>query len=375
MTKSLTKARAPRARRSAAIAMSGLLTASIVLSACTPNTQGLMTSLGASDPGDPCATEVNSMRSNGDFFNAVLGSVANSMIENIGVSLLSGGGISAGSLAQSAGNAALQASGSYFKQLASAQGSSSAMSSTLISDARTENQNIEKSILAFQGVRACRMQETDRIRSAFGRGELTRDKAQSLLAEERTRYQRDVRYARSVGTKVDERNAELLYASAQIAEDDPQAAARYRQLAAASQSARQSSTGYNFGRATSGTNIRAKASGSSSRVGFLDAGKDVQIIGTQSGWSKVALAGGKSGYILSKLLTPSNGSKLASNTGIASGNEVSKALAGINRSKSSDPEVEQVAVVYEGVEKSIDYNRMTNTQADQDLDSQFGLDS
>ncbi|HEY4252499.1 MAG TPA: SH3 domain-containing protein [Roseomonas sp.] len=173
--------------------------------------------IGADDGADACRSQLVQLDSTGNFFGediirgaaigaaggAILGGVIAAARGGSGRNIATGAGIGA-----LAGGAAGAATGYFAARQRQAQDQAQ-LNQSIASDVSAENASIDRTQRAFDLLMDCRFQTAQRIRQDFAAHRLERPQAQAMLADVRTRVQRDVQLARTINERIGARGAEF----------------------------------------------------------------------------------------------------------------------------------------------------------------------
>ncbi|RVU33760.1 SH3 domain-containing protein [Hwanghaeella grinnelliae] len=352
----------------------------LLTSACQ-TVEGLSNDLGIQQVSkdDACGQASTELREAQGYFErsiiqgAVIGAVGGAILGGI----LGGGD---GALAGAAVGGAAGAGGGYLAARQNEASDRSELNNTVYQDAQSETGEIVRALAAFNRVRDCRLARSETIKQQFATGQLTREQAQKMLDVEKRRYSDDIVVVKAIAGKIDERHQEFVTAVDTMAEDNPEASA----LLARAQEAEENEWKNPDAVATTGSavsqdmvvastnlNVRAEPSTTGAKVGLLEGGTAALRTGPdQDGWTPVQLANGSNGFVATQYLSGYEGSAPAVNN---QSDELT--LASVTRSVSSDADTETrtVAVLYEGREKRIELDRLTQT-AEQEENTAFSLD-
>ena len=198
-------------RRALRLPFTLALCAALVLPGCS--------SLGGGEPDDPsdaCRPERAALRSTGEFF-------AQDIIAGAAVGALAGGfiGLVAGGNARSAAfgalaGGALGAAGGYWRARQRQYTDQAQLYQAVYGDIERENLSIDKTQFAFDRLVACRNNEAASIRADLGEGRISRDQAAATMARIRAHSESDLRLARSIGDRIQQRSSDFTYASEQV---------------------------------------------------------------------------------------------------------------------------------------------------------------
>lgn len=354
----------------------------LLTSACQ-TVEGLSNDLGIQQvsKNDVCAEQATALRESQGYFErsiiqgAAIGAVGGAVLGGI-----FGGGD--GALAGAAIGAAAGAGGGYLAARQNEAEDRAALNSTVYQDAQNETGEIVRALAAFNRVRDCRLARAADIRQQFGAGQLTRDQAQAALDAERRRYADDITVVKAIAGKIDERHQEFVTAVETISEDNPEAAdllARAKEAEASewknpdAQASNEPADTVEILVASTNLNVRAEPSTTGAKIGLLEGGTTARRAGPdQDGWTPVTLSDGTNGFVATQYL--SGYEDTAPSVG-GDQQDSNLTLASVTRSVPSDADTETrtVAVLYEGRDKRIELDRLTQT-AEQEENTAFTLD-
>lgn len=351
----------------------------LLTSACQ-TVEGLSKDLGIQQVSrdDSCAEPSTALRESQGYFErsiiqgAAIGAVGGAILGGI----LGGGD---GALAGAAVGAAAGAGGGYLAARQNEATDRAALGNTVYQDAQNETGEIVRALAAFNRVRDCRLARVASIKQQFGAGDLSRDQAQALLDTEKQRYADDITVVKAIAGKIDERHQEFVTAVETISEDNDEASALLAQAKQAEQSEWQNpdapsaqAVSKDLVVANTNLNVRAQPSTSGAKVGLLGGGISAMRTGPdQAGWTPVQLEDGTKGFVATQFLSGHENAP-----SVTKQDETQNlTLASVTRSVPSDADTETktVAVLYEGREKRIELDRLTQT-AEQEESTAFTLD-
>lgn len=200
-----------------ALARKGMLlltVAALALPGCTTQNERI----GADDGTDRCRPQRIALDSTGNYF-------AEDILKGAAVGALGGaliGALSGGSNAMrnaligGAAGAAVGAAGGYWASLQQQHKDQTALLTGISGDLARENEQIDKTQVAFAQLNDCRRDEANRVRSDLAAGRLTRPQAEQAMAGVKARAAEDLRIARQINAKLEERGANFQFANEQI---------------------------------------------------------------------------------------------------------------------------------------------------------------
>lgn len=320
--------------------------------------------------------------------NALVGGVMGALVGGIA----SGGdarAIVGGAAAGAVGGGAL----AYYNQRRQEARDQAALAGTIYGDVQQESAEINRALVAFKQARDCRLAEAKRIKARYQAGEIDRSTAQSRLDRERQRYADDVKIARAIGAGISERHKELDAATQQVARNSPDAALLYTRAAGVAQQTEEAEHGQralqtsgNGMYATTTLNVRTAPSADAPLVHQLAPGQRVTVLSSANErWSMVRLPGGTvayaaSNYLQQEPLPTAVASDPSHSDAVPAGSSNVTTQAGDlgnlvdSVPDEADTETKTVAALYEGVEKRIELERVTEAAAAQE-DTAFTLES
>ena len=320
--------------------------------------------------------------------NALVGGVMGALVGGIA----SGGdarAIVGGAAAGAVGGGAL----AYYNQRRQEARDQAALAGTIYGDVQQESAEINRALVAFKQTRDCRLAEAERIKARYQAGEIDRSTAQSRLDQERQRYADDVKIARAIGAGISQRHKELDAATQQVARNSPDAARLYTRAAGVAQQTEEAEHGQrapqtsgNGMSATTTLNVRTAPSADAPLVHQLAPGQRVTVLSSANErWSMVRLPGGTvayaaSNYLQQEPLPTAVASDPRHSDSVAAGSSNVTTQAGDlgnlvdSVPDEADTETKTVAALYEGVEKRIELERVTEAAAAQE-DTAFTLES
>jgi len=188
--------------------------ASLILPGCTTQNERI----GSDDGSDRCRPQRVALDSTGNYF-------AEDMIKGAAIGAVSGallgaltGGSNAGrnALIGGAAGAAVGAAGGYWASLQQQNKDQASLLTSISNDLSRENDQIDKTQLAFAQLNDCRRDEANRVRADLAAGRLTRPQAEQAMIGVKARAAEDLRIARQINTKIEERSANFQFANEQV---------------------------------------------------------------------------------------------------------------------------------------------------------------
>lgn len=358
------------------------LSTTLLTSACQ-TVEGFSNSLGIQQVSkdDACGQQSIALRESQGYFErsiiqgAAIGAVGGAILGGI----LGGGD---GALTGAAVGAAAGAGGGYLAARQNEATDRASLGQTVYQDAQHETGEIVRALAAFNRVRDCRLARVGDIKQQFGAGQLTREQAQTMLDVEKRRYADDIIVVKTIAGKIDERHQEFVTAVETMSEDNPEASALLARAKEAEQSewknpdapaAEAPVVAQDLVVASTNLNVRAEPSTTGAKVGLLEGGVSALRTGPdQGGWTPIQLTDGTDGFVATQYLS---GYEDTAPKVDAQQQGSGLTLASVTRSVSSDADTETrtVAVLYEGREKRIELDRLTQT-AEQEESTAFTLD-
>lgn len=283
-----------------------LLASSMLVSACQPG--GPQVELGSTT--EECYPQRKALADEQDYFSksvvetAVKGAVAGAILGGI-TAAVTGGDVGKGILVGAVGGAVAGAGAGYWNALQEQNQNSSSLTilSSIQSDLETENKRITEFSEKFDALVECRKGQVQQVRADLAAGRITADQAATRLNELKRLYDEDIRIAREINGKMDERSKDFLFANAQV---NPNGRA-VRQAALSGEveikGVRQ------VLKATTGVNVRSGPGTSNAKVSSLVAGQEVTGLGQSQGWWQIDLGNGQKGWVASQFLEPVTGTR------------------------------------------------------------------
>jgi hypothetical protein len=195
-------------------AMLLLTVAALALPGCTTQNERI----GADDGSDRCRPQRVALDSTGNFFaedmikGAAMGAVGGALIG----ALTGGGNAARNALIGGAVGAAAGAAGGYWASLQQQNKDQASLLISISGDLARENDQIDKTQFAFAQLNDCRRDEANRVRADLAAGRLTRPQAEQAMAGVKARAAEDLRIARQINAKLEERGANFQFANDQI---------------------------------------------------------------------------------------------------------------------------------------------------------------
>lgn len=188
--------------------------ASLALPGCTTQNERI----GADDGSDRCRPQRVALDSTGNYFAEDI--IKGAAIGAVGGALLGAltGGSNAGRNALIGGvaGAAVGAAGGYWASLQQQHKDQASLLTNISNDLSRENEQIDKTQAAFAQLNDCRRDEANRVRADLAAGRLTRPQAEQAMAGVKARAAEDLRIARQINAKLEERGANFQFANEQV---------------------------------------------------------------------------------------------------------------------------------------------------------------
>ncbi len=184
----------------------------LALPGCTTQNERI----GADDGSDRCRPQRVALDSTGNYFaedmvkGAAIGAAGGALL-----GVLSGGGVRNALIGGAAG-AVAGAAGGYWASLQQQKTDQATLLTRVSGDLSRENDQIDKTQVAFAQLSNCRRDEAARIRSDLAAGRLTRPQAEQAMLGVKQRSTEDLRIARQINAKIEERGANFQFANEQI---------------------------------------------------------------------------------------------------------------------------------------------------------------
>ncbi len=180
--------------------------ASLMLAGCVSTQAGR---IGFDDGRDACRPQLLALDSTGDFYGeqilqgAAVGALTGALVGGLATGRWQGALI--GAAVGGAGGAAV----GYYAALQRQAGDQQALVLQLSGDLGRENAQLDRTLVAFNGLMDCRLNAADQIRLTVRNGRLDRSTAQAQLTEIRARFINDVALAQSINGRIAARGAEF----------------------------------------------------------------------------------------------------------------------------------------------------------------------
>jgi len=189
------------------------LTAATMLAACVTTQAGR---IGADDGSDSCRAQVVALDSTGDFYGesiirgAAVGAASGALLGGL-LAAASGRGrdVLAGAAIGAVAGGVIGGAGGYFASRQQQNTDQAALNRAIGADLLTENASLDRTQIAFNQVMDCRVTNAQRIRENLRAGRLTRPQAEAMMADVRTRTQRDIQIAQTINTSIGRRGTEF----------------------------------------------------------------------------------------------------------------------------------------------------------------------
>ena len=192
--------------RSPAHRIAGVLTSAMLLAGCVPTRTSR---IGADDGSDACMAQLVALDSTGNFFAEDI--VRGAAIGALGGALIGGvaSGRWQGALIGAAAGSAMGAAGGYLAALQQRNKDQAGLNTALASDLQRENQQLDRTQLAFDQLIDCRLTQAARVRADYRFSKLPRDVATAQMADIRNRTERDIALARTIDQRIGTRGGEF----------------------------------------------------------------------------------------------------------------------------------------------------------------------
>lgn len=199
---------------------------SLVLSVCLLSScAGLDT---YDDKSDICYSWRSQLRQSEHYYaqsiiqGAAIGGVLGAGTGVIGA-LIAGGDVGKGALIGGLTGLVAGGVGGYYSAKQQDIADQQALAQSVRSDIIAANGEIDRTSLAFAGVRDCRFAAAQKVKNEFKTGRITRDQAIKQLDELRKQFDEDISIAQELGMKMNQRLTEYQDASSKILLQDPNA--------------------------------------------------------------------------------------------------------------------------------------------------------
>lgn len=200
------------------------LTSVAMLSACGPN-MGMM---GMDDGTDACRPQLQALNATGSFFaeniiaGAAVGAVAGAGLAALGSAILGGNSRDIGRAALVGGTVGAVTggvSGYFAERQRQARNDAMLLQNAVASDLAKENQELDRTRLAFNQLMGCRFAERNRILADYRQRRVTAPQANAQLAMLRSRVESDIAVAQRINERVGRRGAQFDVAIDNVAPD------------------------------------------------------------------------------------------------------------------------------------------------------------
>ena len=276
-----------------------LLGASIALSGAGGCANGGGSMFSSVDASDSCGKEHTAFADSKSFYlertaeGALLGALGGAVIgaltakashQNAGTGALIGAG---------AGGIAGGAAGYYTARQQQAADQAS-LSASIYGDVTKASAEIDRASTTFVLLRNCRFATADRVRGDFSHGKMSRDQATAVLADQKRRFDDELKLAHDYGAKMAEQDQQFRFAADSLVKQDPEAQKVVTQRAA--------QLAYTT---TAPVQVRAEPSPSAAPIVSLPKGERVRVApGETNDWRQISLQGDQTGYVPAKFLAP-----------------------------------------------------------------------
>jgi hypothetical protein len=311
------------------IAVTGLLCG------CAP---GAMTTqqqrIGPDDGTDSCRPLVVALDSTGNFFGADIlqgaatgaaaGALAGALIGGLATGNWRGAGI--GALAGGVTGGVIGGTNAYWGALQKQQMDQAALYQRVGYDLARENDQIDKTQLAFDQLEDCRFHQAAAINADYAAHRIDRATAEAAMALVRQHVAKDIALAKLINQQIQDRGQQFAVASSNV---DPGAAAA---ISAASQPQSQQVM------VRSAAPLMLQPSASAPTIGHLQPSEPVTVSPSRNGYALVQTASGQEGYVSANDLPGAPGSRSVSvptSSPAATSGDV-RTLAGSNAARRDD---------------------------------------
>jgi hypothetical protein len=106
--------------------------------------------------------------------------------------------------------------GGYYAALQKQTQDQREVASKVWDDVQTENRQIDRATVTFIRVRECRFRTAERIKADHRAGAITREETQRRLSDQRNRFEQEIALARSMGSRMAERQQEFRFAADEV---------------------------------------------------------------------------------------------------------------------------------------------------------------
>jgi hypothetical protein len=165
--------------------------------------------VGPDDGSDACHAQAVALDETGDFFGqdilqgAAMGAVGGAILGG-----LAGGNLKSALIGAAAGGA-VGAAGGYWEALQQQSQNTAQLESTVEGNLTAENDQINKTQIAFNDDMDCRFEQAAQIKAAYKAGTITEDQAAAELSAQKTLAQRDLALAKTINGQIQSRGAQF----------------------------------------------------------------------------------------------------------------------------------------------------------------------
>ena len=311
------------------IAISGLL-CSCAPAAFTTQTQRI----GPDDGTDSCRPQLVALDSTGNFFGAQIlqGAAVGAGLGALGGALIGGlatggwRGAAIGALAGGITGGVIGGTNAYWNALQQQQMDQASLYLHVSQDLTRENEQIDKTQLAFDQLEDCRFRQAAAINSDYATHRIDRATAEAAMAGVRQHVAKDIALARLINQQIQDRGQQFAVATSNI---DPNAAAA---ISAASQPQSQQVV------VRSVTPVMMQPSPMAPAIGQLQPQEQVTVSPGRNGYALVQTASGQQGYVSASSLQGASGGRSISVSGTTQPGIAGdvRTLAGSNAARRDD---------------------------------------
>jgi uncharacterized protein YcfJ/cold shock CspA family protein len=267
--------------RSVLFRSTAVLAAALMLAGCVTTQAGR---IGPDDGTDSCRRQLVALDSTGNFFaediikGAVVGAVAGGLIGGLASRNWRGAAIGA------VAGAATGAATGYFVAVQQQQRDQAGIFRQVKDDLGRENAQLDRTQLAFDQLTDCRFQQARQVRADLAAGRITREQAQARMNLIRTRYDRDVRLARTINGQITGRQEQFAEAANNLSPGTKDEIARARPRPRTVQLA-------------SAAPLKVAPGAEAGEITTLSARQSVTVKNQRDGFALVETADGKQGFV------------------------------------------------------------------------------
>jgi hypothetical protein len=260
------------------------------------------------DRSDACGAEhADFVNAKGYYSEAIVkgaigGALGGAALGALGAAV-TGGNVGKGAAIGAGTGALAGASAAYYNAVSQDNADRAALSKTVYGDVARSNQELDHTSTSFAKLRACRFATAARIKADMKSGTLTRDQAQTQLADQKRRFDEEIAIARQLGTKMEERNEQYRFASDQLIKDDSDAKSQVDKIKS---QGTQAKSGSDYSVLVT-VNLRPEPSTAKPAIKALFPGTIVHLaspLKEGDAWARVSTDDGAGGYVTRGAIGP-----------------------------------------------------------------------